>query len=62
MQGDEDLIVNCENSYFLADKLKENNVPYELIIFPHSGHMLMGDEEKLNETYSKIGSFIVDAL
>ena len=62
VQGDEDLIVNCENSYFLADKLKENNVPYELIIFPHSGHMLMGDEEKLNETYSKIGSFIVDAL
>lgn len=62
VQGDEDLIVNCENSYFLADKLKENNVPYELIIFPHSGHMLMGDEEKLNETYSKIGSFIVMAL
>ncbi|MGN1295833.1 MAG: alpha/beta hydrolase [Bacilli bacterium] len=62
VQGDEDLIVNCENSYLLADKLKANNVPYELIIFPHSGHMLSGDEEKLNETYSKIGSFIVAAL
>lgn len=62
VQGDKDEIVNCENSYFLAEKLKENSVPNELIIFPHSGHMLMGDEEKLNETYSKIGSFIVAAL
>ena len=31
VQGDEDLIVNCENSYFLADKLKETAARMKLV-------------------------------
>ena len=56
--GKYDKVCPFESSKHLIHALKENNVPYDYIEFPHSGHGLQNDNKMYAEYMDKTNEYL----
>lgn len=55
--GEKDTLQNPENGRRLVEKLAEAGVPHDLVMYPHSGHLLADDRPVMLEFHEKLTDY-----
>lgn len=52
------MTMGTKRAFILAAALEEHGVPYDYIVFPHSGHGLQNDNKQARLYYRKINEYL----
>lgn len=52
------MTMGTKRALILAAALEEHGVPYDYIVFPHSGHGLQNDNKQARLYYRKINEYL----